>query len=408
MVFSYNLVFLMAPMNPYLQKLHPYPFEKLRKLYAGIEPPTIRPINLSIGEPKHATPKIITETLCENLAGLATYPSTHGTIQLRQAIADWLARRYRIAAPDAQRAVLPVNGTREALFAFAQAVIPACGDAVVIAPNPFYQIYEGAALLAGASPYYLDTTRDNDYRPDFTSIPDEVLRRAKLIYVCSPGNPTGKVLALDDWKHLFDICDEHDIVIASDECYSELYPDENAPPLGGLESAHRLGRKDNRNLVVFGSLSKRSNAPGLRSGFAAGDAGIIERFLLYRTYHGSAMSPSVQAASAAAWRDEAHVVENRRLYRDKYAAVVPILREVAAVDLPDGGFYLWLPTPMDDAEFSRALYQRYNVMVLPGSFLAREAHGVNPGANFVRIALVAPQSECIEAAERIVQFIKEI
>lgn len=395
-------------MNPHLQKLHPYPFEKLRKLYAGIEPPTLRPVNLSIGEPKHATPQIVIETLCRNLDGLASYPSTHGTIQLRQAIADWLARRYRIAPPDVQRAILPVNGTREALFAFAQAVIPPCEDAVVIAPNPFYQIYEGAALLAGANPYYLNTTRDNAYRPDFTSLPSEVLRRAKLIYVCSPGNPTGKVLGLDDWERLFGLADEYDIIIASDECYSELYRDENAPPLGGLEAAHQLGRRDNKNLVVFGSLSKRSNAPGLRSGFVAGDVNIIERFLLYRTYHGSAMSPSIQAASAAAWRDEAHVIENRKLYREKYAAVVPILREVASVDLPDGGFYLWLPTPIDDAEFSRALYQRYNVMVLPGSFLARVAHGINPGAQFVRIALVAPLAECIDAAERIAHFIKEI
>lgn len=395
-------------MNPHLQKLHPYPFEKLRKLYAGVEPPTIRPINLSIGEPKHATPAVLTDTLCENLAGLANYPSTHGTVQLRKAIADWLARRYQIPAPDVQRAVLPVNGTREALFAFAQAVIPPGEDAIVIAPNPFYQIYEGAALLAGATPYYLNTTREHDYRPDFASIPHAVLQRTKLIYVCSPGNPTGKVIGLDDWKRLFELCDQYDIVIASDECYSELYLDEARPPLGALEAAHRLGRADHRNLVVFGSLSKRSNAPGLRSGFAAGDVNIIERFLLYRTYHGSAMSPTVQAASAAAWRDEAHVVENRKLYREKYAAVTPILSEVATVDLPDGGFYLWLPTPIDDAEFSRGLYQRYNVMLLPGSFLAREAHGINPGANFVRIALVAPLAECIEAAERIVKFIKEI
>ena len=395
-------------MNPHLQKLHPYPFEKLRKLYAGVEPPTIRPINLSIGEPKHATPAVITDTLCENLAGLANYPSTHGTVQLRKAIADWLARRYQIPAPDVQRAVLPVNGTREALFAFAQAVIPPGEDAIVIAPNPFYQIYEGAALLAGATPYYLNTTREHDYRPDFAAIPRAVLQRTKLIYVCSPGNPTGKVIGLDDWKRLFELCDQYDFVIASDECYSELYLDEARPPLGALEAAHRLGRADHRNLVVFGSLSKRSNAPGLRSGFAAGDVNIIERFLLYRTYHGSAMSPTVQAASAAAWRDEAHVVENRKLYREKYAAVTPILSEVATVDLPDGGFYLWLPTPIDDTEFSRGLYQRYNVMLLPGSFLARAAHGINPGANFVRIALVAPLAECIEAAERIVKFIKEI
>ena len=395
-------------MNPLLDRLHAYPFEKLRALYAGIQPPTIRPINLSIGEPKHATPELIKHALCENLDGLASYPSTHGTIMLRQAIANWLANRYAIPPPDANRQILPVNGTREALFAFAQAVINARDDATVMMPNPFYQIYEGAALLAGATPYYLNTTRENGYALELDTVPEAVWQKTVLMYVCSPGNPTGKVLDLAAWRQLFERADRHDFVIASDECYSELYGDEANPPLGALEAARKLGRDDYARLVVFGSLSKRSNAPGLRSGFAAGNAEIMEKFLLYRTYHGSAMSPSIQAASVAAWRDEAHVVENRRLYRKKYAKATPILQKSLAVDVPDGGFYLWAKTPISDTESSRELYKRYNVMLLPGSFLAREAHGVNPGQNFVRIALVAPLDECVEAAERIVQLTKEL
>lgn len=395
-------------MNPLLDRLHAYPFEKLRALYAGIQPPTIRPINLSIGEPQHPTPELIRNALCENLDGLASYPSTHGTIMLRQAIASWLASRYRIPPLDANRQILPVNGTREALFAFAQAVIDSRDHAIVMAPNPFYQIYEGAALLAGATPYYLNTTRENGYALELESVPETVWRKTALMYVCSPGNPTGKVLDLDAWRRLFELADHYDFVIASDECYSELYCDEANPPLGALEAAHKLGRGDYPRLVVFGSLSKRSNAPGLRSGFAAGDAVIIEKFLLYRTYHGSAMPPAVQAASIAAWRDEMHVAENRRLYCEKYAQVTPILQQALEVDLPDGGFYLWAKTPISDTEFSRELYRRYNVMLLPGSFLARDAHGINPGQNFVRIALVAQLDECIEAAERIVQLSEEI
>lgn len=395
-------------MNPLLDHLHAYPFEKLRALYADIQPPTIRPINLSIGEPKHATPDLIKSALCDHLDGLASYPSTHGTIALRQAIATWLASRYSLPPPDANRQILPVNGTREALFAFAQAVIDARDDVIVMSPNPFYQIYEGAALLAGATPYYLNTTRANDYALELASVPQAVWRKTALMYVCSPGNPTGKVLDLATWRELFELADRYDIVIASDECYSELYGDEAKPPLGALEAARTLGRDDYARLVVFGSLSKRSNAPGLRSGFAAGSAAIIEKFLLYRTYHGSAMSPAVQAASVAAWRDEAHVVENRRLYREKYAEMTPILQQSLEVDLPDGGFYLWAETPISDTDFCRELYKRYNVMLLPGSFLAREAHGINPGRNFVRIALVAPLDECVEAAQRIVTFTQEL
>lgn len=395
-------------MNPLLDRLHPYPFEKLRALYAGIQPPTIRPINLSIGEPKHPTPELIKIALRDNLDGLASYPSTHGTIGLRQAIAAWLADRYKIPAPDVQRQILPVNGTREALFAFAQAVIDSRDDAIVMAPNPFYQIYEGAALLAGATPYYLNTTREHAYAFDLSSVAPDVWRRTALMYVCSPGNPTGKVLDLAAWRTLFELADRHDFVIASDECYSELYGDEANPPLGALQAARTLGRNDYARLVVFGSLSKRSNAPGLRSGFAAGNAAIIEKFLLYRTYHGAAMSPAVQAASIAAWRDEAHVIENRRLYREKYAQVTPVLQQVLETEQPDGGFYLWAKTPVADTEFSRELYRRYNVMLLPGSFLAREAHGINPGLNFVRIALVAPLDECVAAAQRIIQLTKEL
>lgn len=395
-------------MNPLLDRLHAYPFEKLRALYAGLQPPTIRPINLSIGEPKHRTPELIRNALCENLDGLASYPSTLGTVMLRQAIASWLASRYRIPSFDADRQILPVNGTREALFAFAQAVIDARDDAIVMSPNPFYQIYEGAALLAGAKPYYLNTTRVNDYALDLASVPHDVWRNTALMYVCSPGNPTGKVLDLDAWRRLFELADLYDFIIASDECYSELYCDEGNPPIGALQAASKLGRPDYARLVVFGSLSKRSNAPGLRSGFAAGNAAILEKFLLYRTYHGSAMSPAVQAASVAAWRDEAHVIENRRLYRQKYAEMTPILQQSLEVDLPDGGFYLWVKTPISDIDFSRELYKRYNVMLLPGTFLAREAHGINPGQNFVRIALVAPLDECVEAAQRIVTFTQEL
>jgi len=373
--------------NPLLAKLQPYPFEKLRALIAGNAPPgSLRPINLQIGEPKHPTPQLVKDALAGALDGLASYPLTAGTPELRQAISSWLARRYGIPAPDPATEVLPINGSREALFAFAQTVIDPTREARVVCPNPFYQIYEGAALLAGATPAYGEP-------PSWQGV--------QLLYACSPANPSGRVLGLEDWRRLFELSDRHGFVIASDECYSEIYFDR--APLGALEAARRLGR-DYRRLIAFSSLSKRSNAPGLRSGFVAGDAALIARFLLYRTYHGSAMSLAVQAASIAAWQDERHVEENRRLYSEKFRAALPLVRKPLDCTMPDGGFYLWVRTPIDDAEFARRLHAQYNVLVLPGSFLARTVDGANPGARHVRIALVPPLAECVEAMERIGRF----
>jgi N-succinyldiaminopimelate aminotransferase len=396
-------------MNPNLDKLQSYPFEKLRALFAADVPPAgLKEIRLHIGEPQHPTPAFIREALTAHLAGLANYPTTNGSDDLRRAIADWIARRYGIPAPDAATQVLPVNGSREALFAFAQTVVaPKHRQPVVISPNPFYQIYEGAALLAGARPFFLNQTPANAFRMDWESVPEEVWHDCQLVYVCSPGNPTGKVMPLADWKTLFELSDRHGFVIAADECYSEIHFDAGKPPLGGLEAARKLGRDDYRNLVMFSSLSKRSNVPGMRSGFVAGDAAILKKFWLYRTYHGCAMSPPVQAASAAAWRDEAHVEENRRLYADKFAQVTPIIAQHLQTALPDAGFYLWAsvtPTGLSDTEFTRRLRAQYNVSVLPGSYLARESAGMNPGRDFVRIALVAGAEECLEAAHRISAF----
>ncbi len=396
-------------MNPDLDKLQPYPFEKLRALFAQDVPPAgLAEIRLHIGEPQHATPPFVKDALSGNLAGLANYPTTNGSDALRAAIADWIGRRYAIPAPDAAHQVLPVNGSREALFAFAQAVVARKHrQPVVVAPNPFYQIYEGAALLAGARPFFLNQTPEDGFTMDWTRVPAEVWEDCQLVYVCSPGNPTGKVMGLDEWRALFKLADRHGFVIAADECYSEIYFDETAPPLGGLEAAHRLGRDDYRNLVMFSSLSKRSNVPGLRSGFVAGDAAILKKFWLYRTYHGCAMAPPVQIASAAAWRDEAHVRENRRLYAEKFAQVTPVVARYLRIAQPDAGFYLWAdvsPTGLSDTEFARRLRAQYNVSVLPGSYLAREAAGRNPGRDFVRIALVAGPDECLEAAHRIARF----
>jgi len=388
-------------LNPLLGRLQPYPFEKLRALLAGVTPnPALRPINLSIGEPKHATPELVKAALAGALEGLAAYPATAGSPALREAIVAWLARRYALPALDAATQVLPVNGSREALFAFAQTVIdPAGGAARVACPNPFYQIYEGAALLAGAQPVFLNDGMDFDAL-DWAGV--------QLAYVCSPGNPTGRVLKLEDWRRLFELSDRHRFVIAADECYSELYYDELQPPLGALQAAQQLGRAGFERVVAFSSLSKRSNAPGLRSGFVAGDAAILQRFLLYRTYHGSAMSLPVQQASIAAWRDEEHVRANRRLYAEKYRAVLPLVAAPLHAQMPAGGFYLWLRTPLDDTRFARELQRQYNVLVLPGSLLARDAHGVNPGRNHVRIALVAPLDECVEAMQRIGQFARNL
>lgn len=394
-------------MNPTLNLLQPYPFQRLRDLFQGITPnPNLSPINLSIGEPKHATPKIISESLQKNMAGLATYPTTIGVPALRQAISDWLVQRYQIPALNIERAILPVNGSREALFAFAQAVIDTSVSAqpVVISPNPFYQIYEGAAFLSGAHPYFINTTPENDFAMDLSTVPVDILKRTQLVYVCSPGNPSGKVMSLDDWKALFNEADRYGFIIAADECYSEIYFDESNPPLGALQAAHKLGR-DYKNLVVFSSLSKRSNVPGMRSGFVAGDEAIIEKFALYRTYHGCAMNPAVQMASITAWQDETHAQENRRLYRQKFEQVTPMLQQAwSKTTMPDAAFYLWINTEQDDTILAKKLYQDLAITVLPGSFLAREAHGHNPGQGFIRMALVASVDECLEAAKRIQEF----
>ncbi len=396
-------------MNPDLDRLQPYPFEKLRALFAGMTPSaTHAPISLSIGEPRHATPGLVTEALAASLGGLASYPATAGTPALREAIAAWLMRRYGLPAVDPASQVLPVNGSREALFAIAQTVIDRAREAVVVCPNPFYQIYEGAALLAGATPVYANAVRERDFAVDYESVRADVWPRVQLVYTCSPGNPTGRVMTLAEWARLFEAADRHGFVIASDECYSELYFDEAHPPLGALEAAHRLGRTDFRRLVVLSSLSKRSNVPGMRSGFAAGDAALLKRFLLYRTYHGGAMSPPVQVASTAAWRDEGHVVENRRLYREKFAAALPLVRAPLETAMPDGGFYLWMGTPIPDADFARELYRQYNVSVLPGSYLARESGGTNPGRNHIRVALVAQFDDCIEGVRRIAEFARSL
>ena len=396
-------------MNPNLDLLHPYPFQKLRELFAGVTPnPALRPISLTIGEPKHPTPQFIKDALTGGLDGLANYPTTAGSDALRGTIADWLAHRYDIPAPDAKTQVLPVNGSREALFAFAQAVVDRSRpDPVVVSPNPFYQIYEGAALLAGATPHFLNTLPEQNFALDFAQLPEQVWQRTQLIYVCSPGNPTGRVMALDEWRTLFSLSDRYGFVIAADECYSEIYFGSNQP-LGALQAARQLGREDYKNLLVFSSLSKRSNVPGMRSGFVAGDAEVIRQFTLYRTYHGCAMNPAVQTASIAAWNNEAHVAENRRLYAEKFARVSDILHPVLPVQLPDAGFYLWVRTPMADTTFAQLLYRDYNVAVLPGSYLARDAHGLNPGENFVRMALVATTAEAVEAAQRIAEFVTHL
>ena len=393
--------------NSRLSQLQPYPFEKLRALLAGLTPAGT-PIPLSIGEPQHATPELVRRAIADHLDGLSSYPATAGQDRLRQTIAAWFERRYHLKPLDPRTQVLPVNGTREALFAFGQAVIdPVRTNPVVLSPNPFYQIYEGAALLAGAEPLFLNQTEDNGFALDLDSITAAQWSRTQLLYVCSPANPSGRVLTLDEWRALFDRSDRYGFVIASDECYSEIY--DERPPLGALEAAQQLGRDGFPKLVVFNSLSKRSNAPGLRAGAVAGDARLLERFLLYRTYHGSAMSLVVQAAAMAAWNDEAHVADNRRQYREKFDALVPMLQPVMHAPKPEGGFYLWArlghgARAYDEEAFARDLFKETHVTVLPGRYLARDAHGVNPGCGYVRMALVAGVSDCIEAARRIVAF----
>jgi N-succinyldiaminopimelate aminotransferase len=397
-------------MNPNLNLLQPYPFQKLRQLFGGVTRDAIlRPIELQIGEPKHATPGFIRQALVDNLDGLSTYPATLGTAALRNSIAAWIKRRFNLPEINPDSQIIPVNGSREALFSFAQTVIDSSAQQpVVVCPNPFYQIYEGAALLAGATPYFLNTLPENHFKLDFSQLSDVVWSRTQLIYVCSPNNPTGSVMSLEEWRGLFALSDRYGFVVASDECYSEIHFDEKNPPLGALDAAQRLGRSGFPRLVVFNSLSKRSNVPGLRSGFAAGNAKLLEKFLLYRTYHGSAMNPAAQAASAAAWSDETHVVENRRLYAQKFSDAIALLSDVTMVRMPDAGFYLWIKTPISDTEFTKRLYQDYNVTVLPGSYLARDAHGMNPGKGFVRIALIASPQECIEAMNRIKSFLRTL
>jgi N-succinyldiaminopimelate aminotransferase len=395
-------------MNPLLQRLHPYPFERLRELTRDLTPnPALRPINLGIGEPRHPAPPLVERAIAGAMAGLSVYPPTVGSPALREACAGWLQRRYGVSV-DPVSQVLPVNGSREALFAFAQVVIdPTQAGATVVCPNPFYQIYEGAALLAGAQTAFANSDPARNFAADWQAIDDATWARTQLLFVCSPGNPTGAVMPLSEWEALFALADRHGFVIASDECYSEIYF-RDQPPLGGLEAAMKLGRSDFRNLVAFTSLSKRSNVPGLRAGFVAGDARWMKAFALYRTYHGSAMSPLVQQASIAAWGDETHVVANRDLYAAKFAQVTPRLAEVLDVALPDAGFYLWAGvSDGDDVAFALGLLAQYNVTVLPGSLLAREAHGVNPGAGRIRLALVAGVEECLEAAERIVAYTRE-
>jgi N-succinyldiaminopimelate aminotransferase len=394
-------------MNPLLSRLHPYPFERLRELTRSILPnPAYTPIGLGIGEPRHATPALILQAITANLKGLASYPATAGEPALRQAIGSWVERRYSVVL-DPGSQILPVNGTREALFAIAQTVVdPGRSGATVMCPNPFYQIYEGAALLAGAQTLFVNSDPARNFAADWASIVPAQWARTQLLYVCSPGNPTGAVMPLHEWKQLFDLSDRHGFVIASDECYSEIYFGAEAP-LGSLQAAQQLGRGDFRNLVALTSLSKRSSVPGMRSGFVAGDAALLKQFLLYRTYHGSAMSPTMQQASLAAWSDERHVVENRALYRAKFEQVTPLLATVMNVALPDAGFYLWAQVPGgDDLAFALGLLAQYNVTVLPGRLLAREAFGVNPGTGRVRLALVAEVDACVEAARRIVSYLQ--
>ncbi len=396
-------------MNNALQQLQPYPFEKLRALLGSVQPAVDKsPIALSIGEPKHRSPTFVAEALAANLDQLAVYPTTLGIAALREAIANWCGRRFGLPAGalDPARHVLPVNGTREALFAFTQAVVQRDVDGLVVSPNPFYQIYEGAALLAGAQPHYLACLEQHGFNPDFDAVGDEVWQRCQILFLCSPGNPTGALIPLPTLKKLIALADKFDFVIAADECYSELYFDEANPPAGLLTACAELGRHDFKRCVVFHSLSKRSNLPGLRSGFVAGDADILKSFLLYRTYHGCAMPVQTQLASVAAWNDEAHVKANRDLYREKFDAVLAILDGVLDVQRPDGGFYLWARTPIDDETFTRELFAREHVTVVPGSYLSRSVNGENPGAGRVRMALVAPLAECVAAAERIRNFVK--
>ena len=398
-------------MTPNLKYLHPYPFEKLAQLKQGITPPVEKsPIVLSIGEPAHVTPLFIEEAILNHIKGLSNYPTTKGILELRHSISTWLAKRFNIPVEyiNSESQVLPVSGTREALFSFAQCVVDATVKPVVVMPNPFYQIYEGAALLAGAETYFLNTLAEDNYLPDFDAVPEAIWQRCQLIYICSPGNPSGAVMSQVDYEKLLRLAEKYDFVIASDECYSELYDDESNPPVGLLESAYRMGNTSFKRCVVFHSLSKRSNAPGLRSGFVAGDADILGQYFQYRTYQGCAMPLPTQQASIKAWEDELHVIENRRLYREKFAAFIDILNDVCDINKPPAGFYVWLKTPIEDTDFAQQLFAQENITVLPGSYLSRDFEGLNPGINHVRIALVAPLEDCITAAHRIKNFFQTL
>lgn len=395
-------------MNQELELLHPYPFEKLAALFKGAEHRGGLPhIALSIGEPKHASPAFVKQALVDNLDKMSVYPATKGVPELRQAISRWACNRFNLGDGNlcAETQILPVNGTREALFAFAQVIINRADKPLLVSPNPFYQIYEGAAYLSGAEPYFLPCLEENRFIPDFDAVPTEVWRRCQMIFICSPGNPTGAVMDSATLQKLIALADEYDFVIASDECYSELYFDEQNPPPGLLQVCRQIGRNDYKRCVVFHSLSKRSNLPGLRSGFVAGDAAILKPFLLYRTYHGCAMPVQHQLASVAAWNDEEHVRENRRIYQQKFTAVLDILGGVLDVKKPDASFYLWPRTPIGETEFARRLFEQQHVTVLPGQYLSRTVNGINPGENRVRMALVAPLEQCVEAAERIRSFV---
>jgi N-succinyldiaminopimelate aminotransferase len=396
-------------MNPDLEKLQPYPFEKLNALKADSNPMVEGHIALSIGEPKHDAPGFVLDSITNNLGKINRYPLTKGIAELRLAIRDWLIRRFKLTDTlDAEQHILPVNGTREALFSFAQCVIDNNNDSLVLMPNPFYQIYEGAAFLSGATPYFYNTVKENNYLPDFDAIDEKIWKRCQIIYICTPSNPTGSVISKQQLVRLIELAQEYDFIIASDECYSEIYFDEQNPPTGLLEAAEAIGNTDFKNCIIFHSLSKRSNLPGMRSGFVAGDAELIKAYLKYRTYHGSAMPPVHQLASIEAWNDETHVQNNRALYVEKFDAVINILDSVIKVKSPDAGFYLWLNTPVDDEIFAKDLFAQQNVTVLPGSYLSRESDGINPGKDHIRMALVAPLDECITAANRIKQYIQSL
>ncbi|QQD22414.1 succinyldiaminopimelate transaminase [Oceanospirillaceae bacterium ASx5O] len=397
-------------MNPDLSKLQPYPFEKLAKLKAAVTPPAGLPhIALSIGEPQHPSPAFVQQAMIDNISRLENYPTTKGLPELSSTIANWLQRRFNLQTIDPVTQVIPVNGTREAIFAFTQAAVDRSQpDALVVSPNPFYQIYEGAAYLAGATPYFLPCLAANNFHPDYQAVPADVWEKCQLLFICSPGNPTGAVLSFEQYAELIALADRHNFILASDECYSEIYVDGKEAPMGLLEACARLGRHDYKNCVVFHSLSKRSNLPGLRSGFIAGDAALLKPFLLYRTYHGCAMPLQTQLASIAAWNDEQHVAENRELYTQKFRAVIDILSPVLPVQQTDASFYLWVETPIDEETFAQQLFAQQNVTVLPGSYLSRTVNDINPGKNRVRMALVAGVDECIEAAQRIRAFVESL